>query len=296
MSLNPITSASFHIEALHPQAYALSVHFLDKNKQKLSEKIFTFLAPVYGQETKIWDVYTHNGSCQNNSIKRTAKWLNMLFDQEELAEVKNVSSHIKLQKLKFFSQDALMATLDLPHSEDKIRYLPQKSSDPNIIQKAEEVVCEFIKSGKSGVSHPAQEVFSLFKTDVPLDFVFCEGSLKKDLLEQGGLTDDQMEYLNSKQGSQDFCACAEYFMTALKLGQSVQGMFPQFNVFNYVKPVSNKCEAFQPAGTCVVFYPQKYQQMYACDGNIVQGLASVYDIASSYSEQTKITTLKYQWR
>ena len=117
---NTISGASFHVEAHHSNAYALSVQFLNLKHHKLSEKIFTFLASTSLQEGKIWDVYTHNGHSQSNLLKKKSKLIDQLFDGEKIKEINKVDTFWNNLNVKLSPKDSIIAVFDLPHSDPKI--------------------------------------------------------------------------------------------------------------------------------------------------------------------------------
>lgn len=282
MSINSISSASFNIEAYHDNAYALSIQFSNNENKKISEKSFIFTQTLPPQESKIWDVYTKNSTCHP---------LKKIFRKPDVDQANLVFKHMtSLSLLPISSNEPLIATFDFQDSKSK--YLDALGS----IAHSEVEICDFIKNKIAKGSEYAKNIHSLFKNSIPLDFLMCEGSLKKDLLTKGGFAPEQIVYLNSSKGngSKDFCQMAEFFMNGFKFGQSIQDNAAQFNGKDYIQPISNRFEAFKPGHVSTTFYPPEYKDMYALDGPFAEKLSSVFVKSGGFSESTQITTLKLQ--
>jgi len=250
----------FNITPLHENAYELNVHFSNN-----SVKTFTFSQHASVKEGNLSDVFTKNGLCSTP----------LQFQKRDLQEAKNVVSHLQ-------SKDPIIAVFDL--KEPHTHYIPCSSCE-NTIAKSEELVCNFFQGKRvnSLVSNHAEKI----RTQLSLDYILCEGSLKEDLLKNGGFSDQEIEHLNSN--SMQFCQLAEFFMNGFKLGQSCKNHDTEFLAEKYIKPISNTI--FESYKKSTVFYPSLYKNMYSVEGNFAKTLSSVFSVSGEFSEKTQITTL-----
>lgn len=267
---------TFHLKPLNENAYNLIINFKEQSGASNKRK-FTFKQQSSVEEGVILDVFTKNGKCQNSLLAQ-------LFNQREVKEAKNSSIQAKKMNSSFSST---VAVFDLKTASQG--YLPCLEQP---IAQSESVVCEFFKQEtfKGTNSKKAKEIYTIFKNQLPLDFIICEGSLKSDLLQHGGFSDREIEYLNSSSGSTSFCQLAEFFMNAFKLGQSsISSAVYEFNAQNYIKPIQTA--SFKPQRESQVFYSSLYQELYSPSGQFASTLKPIFSVSGNYFADTQITLL-----
>jgi hypothetical protein len=275
-----IHNTAFSIKGLNEKAYELSIEFLDENKQLLSDKKFTFKQESSVEEGTIWDVFTKNGTCSAG----------LPFTGADVQDTKKAAKMLS----DLLPSDPLVCVLDLkdPHTS----YIPC-SSCTQTIATCEEIVCDFFqqKTVDSSLSKHAKNMHALFQKSVPVDFVICEGSLKVDLLQQGGFTDKEVEYFQAtSSGKISFCKSAEFFMNGFKLGETAYSETASFPVDKFIKPLSKKFSSFQPHKTSTVFYPALYKDIYSPSGEFATVLEPVFSTSGNFDPSTKITTLSVE--
>lgn len=231
---------------LHESAYQLNLNF--KTEENSFLRTFTFIetTPING---KVQDIFTKNGVCQSFSPSAP-------FTKREIKEAKASAPLVD-------SSCQTVAAFDFNDAEK--RYL----NGPNI-QSTEQSILTLFQDAK-------------VKSLIPAQFILCEGSLKADILK--GLSDREVEYLNSKSGAVSFCECAEYFMNGMKLG----GAPKEFEIQKYFKEIGKA--SFKPVKTSTVFYPDQYKEIYAPTSPFASALIPVFSVTGNYSATSKITTL-----
>ncbi len=272
-----ICGSAFSIKSLNEKAYEVNVQFLDVDSHSLSDKSFTFLQEVSVEEGTIWDVFTKNGTCQNK----------LPFSNKDPVFAETVA-----KKLPESLLSPLVCVLDL--KDPSTGYLPNTSSLQSIA-KSEAAVCGFFQNNiaEKQASKCAQKMHTLFKSSLPVDFIICEGSLKVELLQQGGFTDHEVEYFQtSRSGKDSFCVMAEYFMNGFKLGDTAYSPSKaSFSAQKFIKPISTKFPDFHPYKTSAVFYPPQYKEIYSSEGEFAATLKPVFSAAGDFDTVTEITTL-----
>lgn len=277
-----INSSSFFINPLNESAYELTIQFRDEKALHSESKFIFVQEPV--KEGRIVDVFTKNGKCSPNLLAN-------LFTANDLKEVKNAK-----KQLGGAVSDPLVAVLDLkePHN----RYLPCHDTDCPTIAKCEEIVCDFLKGkhGNSPLPSEAIEIGSYLQKDLTIDFMIKEGTLKKAILEKGGFTEAQAEYLNADSGAGaiGFCQVAEFFMNGFKTGQSVKTSSELFLPHAFIQPLSSKFEIFAACTVSTVFYPSLYKKIYSPTGEFATTLNSAFAVSGKFNKSTHITTLQVE--
>jgi hypothetical protein len=249
---NQITAVSFSAAPLHKEAYELSIHFLNEDKVQFSRS-FTFKHSA-GSNNLVLDIFTKNGSCDN-----------LQFNKRELEEALNAKNLLQ----SYDTAPVKLAVFDLKHSQSK--YL-----DGEAIHQGEKKVCEAFANGSSS------KTLTKLRSQLPIDFILAEASLKHDILKL--LSDREISFLNSEEGTVSFCMFAEYFMTGLKLGDAPRELDPT----KYFLPVKNK--TYAPCISSTTFYPEQYQTIYSVDSAFANTLRKQYVVEGSNPVQ-KITTL-----
>ena len=266
-----IYQSIFTYKPLHVGAYELMVQFLNGEGCSVSDRSFVFESQsVHQVEGEVLDVYSQNGICKSPILKT-------LFKKQDCFDVANVAK--RLAPLGQ-SLGPLVYVLDLKGAHSS--YL-----DPTI-SKCEDVVCQFFK--KSSVEDEvlpkyAKQIHELFQSTHPLDFVLCEGSLKKRLIHE--FSDFEADFFLSKRGSQFFCEFTEPFINGFKVGQQVRGI----EAHDYMTPVSNKYTAFQPHRKSTVWYPPFYKDLYSLEGAYAKRMSSAFSVSGDYDQETEITTM-----
>ena len=244
--INNFTSVSFTTNSLHDSAYTLSLTFKSAGNAFVRTFIFLETPPVDG---RVQDIFTKNGVCQTFSPIQP-------FTKRELKEAKSTLPLC----------DPLCQTVAVfDFSDSEKRYLEGTN-----IYKAELSVVSLFQEAK-------------IKALIPAQFILCEGSLKHDLLK--GLSDPEIEFLNSKEGAKTFCECAEYFMNGMKLG----GAPREFDFHKYFRGLGNS--PYKPVKVSTVFYPEQYKTIYSPSSPFAETLIPVFSVTGNYSDSTKITTL-----
>lgn len=267
MSVQSINKSTFSLTPLNESAYALNIAFSDKDGSLLSTKAFTFIQDPSAKEGEIFDIYSQNGACNRP-----------LFTTKDFKGLQLAASKLQLEKPKH----PTVLVLDLKDSNKK--YLEGFE-----IAQHEAVVCDFFQNGKIDpyLSKQAKKIVPLFQGTCPLDFVLCEGSLKKDLIHQ--FSDTQAEYfLSSSEGPISFCQCAEYFMNGFKFGQEVTGIPAD----HYIVPISNK--VFHPFQKSTVWYPALYKEIYSPEGEFAKTLKPVFSVSGAFDVKTQITQMSVE--
>jgi hypothetical protein len=281
--MSVISKSSFSLIPLNESAYELNVQFLNENGSSISEKKFTFLQQHPVEKGKVLDVFTKNGSCGPAFLKH-------LFQKSDEQFAKKVSAKLNACTVS----GPLTGVLDI--KEPHTGYIPCSACEQNVAE-SEEVVCNFFskKEIDSSLSSHAKKIHSIFHSSLPVDFVICEGTLKTDLLKNGGFTDKEIEYFqNTSSGAISLCQCAEFFMNGLKLGQEAQNTSGYFQAEKFIKPISGKFACFLPYQSSTVFYPALYKDIYSPEGEFTQVLHPVFSVTSTFDEDTKITTLNVE--
>lgn len=245
------SSVSFSTKPLHESAYELSLTF--KSQETSFIRTFTFLetSPTAGS---VQDIFTKNGVCQAFNPAHP-------FTKREIKEAKAT--------LPLY--DPLLQTVAVfDFSDSETRYIKR-----NTIDSAEMSVLSLFQDAK-------------IKALIPAKFILCEGSLKHDLLK--GLSDPEIEFLNSTEGAKTFCECAEYFMNGMKLGASPR----ELDFHKYFRNIGN--EAYKPVKVSTVFYPEQYKTIYAPNSPFAETLIPVFNVTGNYSPHNKITTLHVERR
>ncbi|MBX3718925.1 MAG: hypothetical protein KF898_04700 [Parachlamydiales bacterium] len=267
MSVQSISKSTFSLTPLHESAYALNIAFSGKDGSLLSTKAFTFIQDPSAKEGEIFDIFSQNGVCNKP-----------LFTMNDVKGLKLAAAKLQLEK----PQHPTVLVLDLKDSQKE--YL-----DGAEIAQHEAVVCDFFQTGKTDpcLSRHAQKITPLFQGAYPLDFVLCEGSLKKDLVHQ--FSDAQAQFfLSGSEGPISFCQCAEYFMNGFKFGHAVTGI----SADHYIKPITNK--VFHPFEKSTVWYPALYKEIYSPEGEFANTLKPIFSIFGLFDAKTKITQMSVE--
>ncbi len=271
-----VSSSSFSLKVLNESAYDFMVHFYDGKGHSVGDAKFTFIQEGNPSEEVIVDVFTKNGSCSPNLLSK-------LFSRSDVKEAKRAA-------LKLGSQvtSTVMGVLDLKHPE--FGYL----KGGEWIGDCEKEVCAFFQSSTAcgGVSTSSKNLHQLFKSSLPVDFILCEGSLKVDLVQQGGFTEGQLSYFHTKPGVVSFCQTAEFFMNAFKLGEVGYAGPVSFQGEHFITSVGGK--AFQPCQVSSVLYPPLYKNVYSVEGEFAQVMSSVFSVTGGFDPATQITTLNVE--
>lgn len=242
--------------------FAISLQNVDQNVYKLHvnfplegssyEKTFTFKKGKVEDDTTILDVFTKNVTAGENFPKGVIPNSDLKM-AKAVKELVGESTHPKLYCLDVKKQES--------------HYLPSEEETTN--SSCEETVCKIISSGNKCTSKSAKKVL---KNSPKYDFVFCEGTLKNDLLKSGVFDQHQVTYLNDN--IEELCQLTEFFMHAIKLGQTVEG-FP-IDANKYIHSVSG--ENFNPFKKSVVYFPSGYEVAYASNGVLHKAYQQVYNI------------------
>jgi hypothetical protein len=270
MTINTtIHDCSFSLKPLHESAYAFTTQFLSKDNRSLGEKTYVFKQCQGDKDSEIFDVFTKNGKCEPGIIDH-------LFTGSDVKYARKIAKYIEQKK-------PLLACLDL---KDPILGYASSTAPVSIY---EHKVCDFIRQELDGhAPEHAKKVHSLFHKELPIDFIFCEGTLKQDLLTYGEFTDHQIGFLNSSSGSLAFCKFTEFFMNGLKLGQELDRL-PCVKAKNYIVPVSSNQEVFRPSKKSTVYYPPQYKAIYCPEGWFGKVTAPAFLATPHYDADTQFT-------
>lgn len=273
-NMHPVNHSSFALSKLHEDSYQLSIQFSNKEKGNLiSQNTVIFYQKPPVSNGVVWDVFSKDCFCDKQIVKKS-------FKTNDIELLNQASQH-----LPYPESHPIVAVFDIKHHNK--RYLSPEIAD------SEKSICKFIQGPKPASENNAAKIHSIFHTSLPLDFVLCEGSLKKTLLEEGGFDEKAVEYLNSKSGSMDLCQCAEFFMNAFKLGHHAQANGG--NVFkseDYLIPVSNKYTVYPSQNVSTTIYPSKYKNIYAVDGYYASILSKIFTISGSFYDQANLTLMQ----
>lgn len=276
-----IVSSTFNIKPLNESAYELTIRSSDEATNQY-DTTFIFVQSPSVQPGTIVDVFTKNGKCSSAPIET-------IFSNRDVQEIKKAAKKTGAPT----PSGAVVAVLDL--QDPCAGYLPSDKC-VETIANCEQVVCDFFKNDKgTALSGSAKKVRSLLKTTLPLDFVICEGSLKKHLLQYGGFSAKEIEYFHTRSGALSFCQCAEFFMNGFKLGQRAYnaGHTTEFLADEYIEPISANA-VFQPFSKSTVFYPALYKEVYSPAGPFAQTLKTIFAVSGDFDSSTKITTLNME--
>ncbi|MES2345256.1 MAG: hypothetical protein V4494_04895 [Chlamydiota bacterium] len=117
-----------------------------------------------------------------------------------------------------------------------------------------------------------------------LDFILNEGSLKQDLLKNGGFSEEEICYLQIH--TPDFCQITEFFMNGFKLGMHTA----EFSADKYIVPLSTA--SFTSFTKSTVFLPPSYAKIYSSLATGVPGaLKNCFEVSRIFEPKTKVTTL-----
>jgi len=248
-----IQSSHYALEPLHAGAYQLHVAYFDPKGNALSKKSLIFTQEHPAVVGEVLDVHSQNGTCAKDLFKKKDVKI-LRWAAAKQAEEKH--------------QGPALMTLDL--TDPKGSYL-----NGAIIHRNEQMVCDFLGSKEAPEEVPsrAKEVHHIFHTTLPLDFVFCEGSLKHALLHHN-LSEDEADYW--LKDPIPFCQYAEIFMNAFKLGQTTPGIVPE----PFFKPLAGRT-SFSPQTTSTVWYPPLYEKVYALDGLFFQKMRPIFDLSGT---------------
>lgn len=280
---NSISSCTFNMQRMHPEAYEYVTTFSNSKNQKVSEfsTVFTGRAPAI--EGRIIDVYSQNGCAFPNPLKILSdSGSSYLFGGKDVVHIGNAAETVAPL---ISENDRTVFVLDLKDSQRL--YLDEPE-----ITASEEVVCSFMGSSKrpEGLGKKARKIHDMVhqqdssKKKLPVDYVLLEGRLKASLLKQG-LTEEQASFfLNDKQA---FCEYTELFMVALKQGHSWRTHDdPQ----SFMRPVSG-VGSFQPRTVSSTMYPPLYAEMYSENARIPTELRKIFDVAYHPMTRLGITTM-----
>lgn len=263
------TGATCSINHLNENAYALNIEFENGHKE------FVFERKKQPQKNAVYDVFTKNGVCPS----KTNELIKNLFRKDEHKEAS--LAHQQLQNDK--ADGCVVAVFDL-QSKPK-RYAPNDE-----VAKCEVIVQDFFMQGPTKTNGYPKQLHTLFKDNLKVDYLLCEGSLKMALLTTG-FEDTEITYLNSKEGAMDFCGITEYFMTAFKMGFEVKT--PNKSILvgeSYFKGISTQ-ESYKPTLASTVYYPKSYEDMYALDGRYAQIMQNAFTVTGGFNTSTNISTI-----
>src|SRR5262245_11371847 len=176
MYSNTIQSSSFSIVKENDQKYELNIQFWYDQKKLVSQKVFTFVQQLRG-EGIIWDVFTKNGYCKTSLLDH-------LFEKKDEKEAQKAST-----LMQACQSGSFIMALDL--QEQDTHY-----SCEDTIAKCEQAVCQYFQSASAEqvAATRTRKFHKLFHSHLPVDFIFCEGSLKVDLLVSGGFANAEKDY------------------------------------------------------------------------------------------------------
>ncbi|MFA6915778.1 MAG: hypothetical protein WC222_05230 [Parachlamydiales bacterium] len=271
MTIGKVIGSNCTVSFLNEYAYEVHIHFKLQN-QSSSEQVFVFKEEQKPSSGAVVDVFTKNAVCHKSLVKK-------IFTRKEVQEATDVVKQFQASQV----EGTKVAVFDLQNPIT--RYLPAGE-----IADCENVVQTFFTQKYLLAGHP-KKVHELFQRELKVDYLLCEGSLKTDILMQGGLEDHQITYLNSSEGALGFCGFTEYFMHGLKLGHTITT--PSKNTLEgskYFKAIGTE-EAYKPRQSSTVFYPFQYRDMYSVTGKYAKSLADSFTVSGRYYESTKISIL-----
>lgn len=261
MSILPIQNTSFSLIPLNKESYDLKIDFWDAAGSLISQQVCTFTqsrAPI--EDGQLFDIYSQNGVYSRGLFTNKDE---ALFRQSDLKGI-----GLAAQKLTLIQPPkSTIIVLDLMD--------PSKSYlDIGSIREGEEMICDFLKSKEpeKTVLSTADKVHKIFK-EMPLDYVFCESSLKHTIL--CGFSDLEIEYLLKKPI--EFCQLTEFFINAFKFGQSTRKIVAQ----NFFTPIASASE-FKPITTSMVWYPAAYKNIYGIDGAFFNTMRPVFSVSGDF--------------
>jgi hypothetical protein len=252
MSINHVRIKT---EKLNNEAYQLNLDFY-KDKELQSDKKFIFIKNASGAAREIVDLYSLNCGLSNN--------LSGVFSGKDV-------KHLKFALQRVNVADSTIITLDMKDA--------QKGYIHEEIASGETDVCAFFAGQGATKSKSLSQAKKLLQNK--LDFIYCEGTLKGKLLQQFG--ESEADYLNSKEGSQEFCQLTEVFMNAAKFGHVQQDLFPEQYIFSI-----NPSAAFQAYQTSTIWYPKLYKSSV---GSVATIFDPVFATTSFYDSLSGITVL-----
>ncbi len=280
MHANSIHHFSFSLNPLTDQSYDLNIQFLNDQDTIVSKITFTFLQAGKGKDT-LWDVFTKNGHCKSSLLEH-------LFDKKD--EKAAIQASVALKAAPPSGPVVFVLDLQEPHTH----YSPCHNCTETIA-KCEEIVCRYFqsqcKSAADSTLKRAKKMHALFHSSLPVDFILCEGSLKMDILKDGGFTEREKAFFQSKTGAIAFCQLTEFFMNAFKFGQITMGSTIRFSAERYLHPISNRFAAFQACQISTVLYPSLYKTIYSPSSEFAKALSAVFSVTGEYNNSTGITTL-----
>lgn len=265
MSAEAISKVSYGLESLNEVAYNLVVNFHAKDGSLHSRKVIQFQQQCPQQVGTVTDVITKNSLCQIFS-----------FEKREVQEAKKVMSMVQAD-----APGPFVAVFDFKDPT----YGYGNHSHPSILQNEDAAVNFFANPLPAGSKKSLKDIHGLFHSAHPIDFILCEGSLKTDILTK--FEDKQIEFLNSKDFTEGFCICAEYFMHGFKQGQAPNDMQP----LKYFKAVSKQTQTYAAQTDSKVFYPPLYKDTYGPYSDFVKSLMPIFNVVSKANLCNGIVTL-----
>lgn len=282
----------------NPQVYKLKIGFLDETGTEISSCInpLVFRQERLAPQRVAVDFFTKNatsktrknGSVNLNQLFSQVFGRSKRFDLEELSLAKTILSQPSITTLD--AQRVIV--LDLNDSRAKYANIEQINACQNAI------IENYLKADT--VAEKFLETHSLIKELSPR-FVIGEGPLKfKVLREPGIFTDEQEEFLTSREGRPYHCQLAEFVMNGFKFGQTTQIEGRSdilFEANEYIHHIGNAQEAsFQASQKSIVLFPPFYWDMYSGETDAafvkaIKAINDVFHISLKGDPSTKITTM-----
>ncbi len=238
------------------QGFQLEITFRDDEWSSVSNVCFTPDEKQVKQEEVLFDVLTKNGYINNSP----------LFTRRDCKELKCAL------KLVPETRPATIGVIDL---KDK--------------QHGYAGSCKEEIAAEERQAASAMKTKKLFQKEI--DFLLLEGSLKCDILASALFTQRACRYLNSNEGSADFCQIAEYFMIGFKLGLAAKIHTAIFSSDRYIAQVSGRYHSFPSFSKSVVFYPEQYKEIYSQEAPFAKSLQSVCLVVGEYFQDSGITKM-----
>ncbi len=250
-----IATTSFSMNKLTAEAYAFNIMFAS-NEKSLSSKRFIF-THKNKEKGDLVDIYSLNS--QSSELTGT-------FCGRDIKCLKEV-----VKQLDLSSKRSTLLTVD-------IKNVSQGYLDP-CIRVSEVRVCEFLSHHEKSSSKSANQARELLQGK--LDYVFCEGSLKSDLLKQ--FEEKEIEFLNSKEGALTYCKLTEVFMNAAKFGHACESI----DAGKFIVDLSPTTH-FHPHSESTIWYPKRYKQS---SKEVASMFSPVFTTSLSFDHPTGITSL-----
>jgi len=271
-----ILNVTFSTASQGKGAYEYKVVF--QRESAIEETLFKIFQHSVPQKGEILDVYSLNGTLKNGGANGggSTRVLKHILHKGDLEDVQKAISIFPLYNV----ETQRVFVLDLQDTHTKYRPCLQC---PSLLETNELIVADFLRTKPTEKERTSDTAYQQIRTLLQagnVQFMIGEGSIKRNLLEHGGFTPDQMDFLLNEKGGSSFCQTAEFVMNAFKFGQAVKcGDGFELHGDAYIKAIGPA--HFIPGDVSTVLYPSFYKEVYnETDSRYVKAITNVFHSAA----------------